>query len=68
MKCPYCGKPMEQSLIASSEPINFLKEEHFVNQPKKSQGEFNIAKASMGRRATVDAYLCRDCGKIVINC
>ena len=68
MKCPYCGGEMEQGLIASAEPINFLKEVHFINQPKKKDGEFNLAKASMGRRAAVDAWLCRDCRKIIINC
>ena len=68
MKCPYCGGPMEQGLIASAEPINFLKEVHIINQPKKKNGEFMLAKASMSKRATVDAFLCRDCRKIVINC
>ena len=59
---------MEQGLIASPEPINFLKKVHMINQPKKQDGEFMLAKASMSKRATVDAFLCRDCRKIVINC
>ena len=68
MDCPYCGKAMEKGLIASAEPINFLKNEHFINQPKTEDGEFNLARASAFKRATVDAFLCRDCGKIVIDC
>lgn len=67
MKCPYCSRSMEQGLIASPEPINFLKEVHFINQPKVKDGEFNLAKSSMGKRATVDAWLCRECRKIVIS-
>jgi len=35
MKCLYCGENMEKGLIASSEPINFLKEVRFVNRPDK---------------------------------
>ena len=58
---------MEQGLIASTEPINFLKEAHFINQPKQKNGEFNLAKTSMIRLATVEAWLCRACKKIVID-
>ena len=68
MKCPYCTNEMEQGLIASPEPINWLKEEHFINQPKKDQGEIQLAKASMGKRATIEAWLCRSCKKIIIDC
>lgn len=58
---------MERGLIASSEPINFLKKTHFINQPRKRDGEFKLAKASMRKRAVLATWLCRDCGKIVIN-
>ena len=68
MKCLYCGEDMEKGLIESSEPINFLKETHFINQLKKRNEEFNLAKAGMGRRAAVEAWLCRDCGKLIIYC
>lgn len=68
MKCPYCGKEMEKGTITSSEPLNWLREAHFINQPDESEGEFNLAKASMFGRAAVEAWLCRDCGKIVIDC
>ena len=68
MRCPYCGDAMEQGLIESSEPINWLKDTHFINQPKKSKGEFALAKAAMFGRATVKAWLCRPCGKNIINC
>ena len=70
------GKNREMSLlrrtdgtgpIASPEPINFLKEACFINQPKKKDGEFTLAKASMSKRATVDAFLCRECRKVVIS-
>lgn len=58
---------MEQGLIASPEPIRFLKEAHFTNHPKKKDGEFTLAKASMRKRTTVDAFLCRECRKVVIS-
>ena len=67
MKCPYCGEEMEKGIIVSPEPINWLKEEHFINQPKKDQGEFTLAKASMSKRAAVEAWVCRKCQKVIIN-
>lgn len=67
MQCPYCGGEMELGVIASSEPINWLKEKHFINQPKAENGEFMLAKASMVSRATVDSWLCRNCRKLVID-
>lgn len=44
MQCPYCGNEMEPGIIASAEPINWLKEKHFVNQPKTENGEFALAE------------------------
>ena len=67
MNCPYCGEEMEKGLIESSEPINFLREVRFLNQPKAGKGEFNLAKPSLGGRAAVQVWLCRDCRKIVID-
>lgn len=68
MQCPYCGNEMEPGIIASAEPINWLKEKHFVNQPKTENGEFVLAKAGMIKRASLDAWLCRGCRKIIIDC
>ena len=67
MKCPYCGKAMEKGVIASSEPINWLKEAHFVNQPNEEKGEFNLARPPFGGRASVETWLCRDCRVLEIN-
>ena len=67
MNCPYCSNEMEKGLIESSEPINFLKEVHFVNRPKEKEGEFNLATPRIGRHASVEVWLCRNCKKIVID-
>ena len=67
MNCPYCGKPMEKGVIESSEPINFLKEVHMINQPNESKGEFNLARPAFARRTSVEVWLCRDCRKIIID-
>ncbi|MBP3891965.1 MAG: hypothetical protein J6D29_07310 [Solobacterium sp.] len=67
MMCPYCGKGMEKGVIESSEPINFMKEVRFMNRPKESKGEFNLATPPLAGRSYVEVYLCRDCRKIVID-
>ena len=67
MKCPFCGEEMEKGIIASPEPINWLKEEHFINQPNKDKGEFMLARGSMGKRTTVEAWACKSCRKVIIS-
>lgn len=67
MNCPFCGEAMEEGMIISSEPINFMKESRFINQPNEKKGEFNLATPSFGGRASVEVCLCRKCRKIVIN-
>lgn len=59
---------MEKGLIESSEPINFMKEVRIVNRANESKGELALAKPSFWGRAFVEAWLCRDCRKIVIDC
>ncbi len=61
MKCPYCGETMENGVIISSEPINFMKEVRFINHADKSKGEFALATPALAGRASVDVCLCRDC-------
>ena len=67
MKCPFCSEDMEQGVLESTEPINFLKEARFVNRTKKDQGEFNLVKPPFGGQAALEVWLCRDCRKIVIS-
>lgn len=71
MRCPYCGDDMERGLIESSEPINFLKEMRFLNQPKKAKGEFNLATPPPGRacfrRGMGMQKLQKDCHKLLRN-
>ena len=45
MKCPYCAGDMEQGVLESTVPINFLKEARFINKPKEGQGEFILSYA-----------------------
>lgn len=67
MNCPYCGKPMEQGVIESSEPINFMKEVRLINRADENKGEINLAKPHFGGRSSVEVWLCRDCRKIIID-
>ncbi len=67
MKCPYCAGDMEQGVLESTVPINFLKEARFINKPKEGQGEFNLAHPPFGGCASVDAWVCRGCRKIVVS-
>ncbi|MBR2760588.1 MAG: hypothetical protein IKD66_05390 [Solobacterium sp.] len=66
MKCPFCQNSMEVGVITSSEPLNWLKEPHYINQPQE-EGEFNLARPSLAGRAAVEAWVCRDCEKVIID-
>lgn len=68
MNCPYCGNEMELGVIESSEPINWLRKERAINQPNLKNGELSLVKPRLARRAKVDAWLCRSCRRIVIDC
>ena len=46
MNCPYCNESMENGVIVSSEPINFLKEVRFVNRANEKKGEVQLASKS----------------------
>lgn len=67
MICPICGREMEKGVIESAEAINFLLEEHFINKPDEESGEFSLARPGMVKRAVAEAWVCRDCRKVIIN-
>ena len=70
IKCPYCGKEMEEggipvdrySLRWKSMEGHRGRLKYFLNLDKK---DVVLASIITGKYCT--AYLCRDCGKIIID-
>lgn len=69
MNCPYCGKEMEKGLIQSPHGLAWLKGEkrHTFARAELHEGSVVLSELSMLRGSAVEAWLCRDCGKIVID-
>lgn len=68
MKCPYCGKEMQKGYIQALSNILFVKEKHMMKMLPSHDGEFNLARLSMGiSAARIVSFYCPDCDKIMID-
>ena len=69
MLCPYCGKEMEKGLIQSPHEIAWLKGEkrHAFARAELHEDSIVLSELSFLRGSAVEAWLCRDCGKVVID-
>lgn len=68
MKCPYCGRDMEQGVIQSVQEINWQKKRHLINRSDMYDGAVCLAPRSFLKGSFVEAYLCRDCRKVIVDC
>lgn len=67
MKCPYCNKDMEQGVIQSPHEINWQKKKHLINRSDLHDGAVCLAPSSFWKGSSVEAWLCRECSKVVID-
>lgn len=67
MKCPYCENDMEQGYIQGPRGVFWsAKGRNFFFFPHRVKGDVVIAGAYEGSSGQ-NAYLCRSCGKIIID-
>ena len=67
MKCPYCGKEMEQGVIQSTYELNWQKKRRLMNRSDMYEDAICLSPMSFWKGSAVTAWLCRDCNKIVID-
>lgn len=69
MKCPYCEREMEQGVIQSPHEISWKKgvKRRLLGRASLHEGSVVLSELSFFRGSGVIAWLCRDCGKIVID-
>jgi DNA-directed RNA polymerase subunit RPC12/RpoP len=65
MKCPACGKEMEQGFLQSGNRIAWTKKIHRISLLPK-EGEI-LLENNMISQAIFDAYICKSCKKITID-
>ena len=68
MKCPYCGKELEQGVLQSAQEINWQKKKVVFNRAHLHEGGVCLAPYSFWKGSIVEAWLCRDCGKVIMDC
>lgn len=79
MVCPYCGKEMESGVInvsnGAKSPISWLPQEVILNKtfmPVTKKGTEKLGGIALPVKNTfmlphIDAYICKDCRKIIID-
>jgi hypothetical protein len=67
MKCPYCDKEMIPGYLQGPRGVFWTdKAKNFFFFPRETKGDIVIA-GTWGRSSGDNAYLCRSCGKIIID-
>lgn len=68
MNCPYCNKEMEKGVIQSEQEIAWKRNKALLfGAAELHEGSVVLAKFSFLKGSCVTAYLCRPCGKVVID-
>ena len=68
MNCPYCNGEMEKGVIQSSQEISWTRKKALLfGAAELHEGSVVLAEFSFMKGSCVTAYLCRPCGKVVID-
>ena len=68
MQCPYCGKEMEAGVIQSRDELVWNDKKRFFNSAWMHDNSVVLSPMRWFKSPAISAHLCRDCGKIVIDC
>ena len=67
MKCPYCSKEMELGVIQSPNEIAWQKDRHLFGRSDLHNGAVCLSQHSFLKGSSVEAWLCRECNKVIID-
>lgn len=67
MNCPYCNGEMEKGVIQSPHEISWKRKKSLIGAAELHEGSVVLAEFSFMKGSCVTAYLCRQCGKVVID-
>ena len=68
MNCPYCGREREPGVIQSPQELAWKKRRAaLLGAAELQEGSVVLAEHSFGKGFCVTAYLCRACGKVMID-
>ena len=64
MKCPCCGKDMDEGFLSSRSPVFWSERVSGLPIPTR-RGDILLGGKTAGLFTRPKAYLCRDCGIVV---
>lgn len=67
MKCPYCNAEMKKGVLQSPYGLNWLPKKSLIGNSDFHEGSIKLSKGSLLRGGVVEAYVCSECRKIIIN-
>lgn len=69
MNCPYCRAEMEEGVIQSPHEIAWIKgsKRHGIGRADFHEGSVVLSELSFMKGSAVQAFLCRACGKVMID-
>ena len=68
MNCPYCGREREPGVIQSPQELAWKKRRAaLLGAAELQEGSVMLAEVSFGKGSCVTAYLCRVCGKVILD-
>ncbi len=67
MKCPYCNKAMEQGVIQSPNEITWQTKKRLFGRADMYADAVCLSQHSFLRGSLVEAWICRDCSKVIID-
>ena len=67
MKCPYCNKDMQQGVIESNHILRWKKTGSLINRFKAHGHAVRLSRGSFVKGESAEAWLGRDCCKVVID-
>ncbi|WP_053957480.1 PF20097 family protein [Inediibacterium massiliense] len=65
MKCPYCNTEMKEGILQSNRYLLWAKTKHKLSYHPKDE-EILLDEKMIGD-VTVEAYICKDCKKIILD-
>ena len=67
MKCPFCNKEMEEGVIQSPYELAWKKKKSFLTGTSFDKDAISLSEPSFLKGSSVNACLCRECKKIIIE-
>ena len=67
MNCPYCHGEMEAGVIQSPHEIAWKRKAALLGAAELQAGSVLLPEVSILKGSCVTAYLCRACGKVILE-